>query len=171
MAFVLMLACRGGPPREPAVVDSPAGARAEPVTADDRGQAGARGVSVCPLVPAHTEPLGVAGDYQRRRDDESGTEIWEHRIAGVRPSGSELTSRIDDAQRDRLGAVKGVYGHGIAMCCEPGSQVGYMCLMVTAEPAELDVEQLARALAAVFARASDLDYEVIVWPEGPGRFF
>ena len=43
-------------------------------------------------------------------------------------------------------------------------------LLVTAEPSELDADQLARALAAVFERANELDYEVIVFPEGPARF-
>ncbi|MDC0722781.1 hypothetical protein [Nannocystis bainbridge] len=158
----LALACRGEAPREPATADGRAG----------RGQAAAPGASrasICPLVPARTEPHGVAGDYQRRRDEVSGTEIWEHRATGARPTGPELTARLDDAQRDRLSAVQGVNGHGIAMCCEPGLQVGYACLLVTAEPAELDAEELARELAAMFARASDLDYEVIVFPEGLGR--
>lgn len=66
-----------------------------------------------------------------------------------------------------VSAVSGVNGHGITLCCDPGLQVGYSCLLVTAEPSELDAEQLARALAAVFVQASDLDYEVIVFPEGP----
>lgn len=117
-------------------------------------------------MPPRSEPLGVTGVYRRRRDGVTGTEIWEHRVAGARPTGSALIDRLDAERRDRLSAVKGVNGHGIALCCDPGRQVGYSCLLVTAEPSELDAEQLARALAAVFERANDLDYEVIVLPEG-----
>ena len=119
-------------------------------------------------MPSRTEPLGVAGVYRRRRDGATGPEIWEHRATGVRPSGSALVDGID-AQRELLNGVRGVNGHGIAMCCHPGRQNGYSCLLVTAERSELDAEQLARALAAVFERARDLDYEVIVFPEGLGR--
>jgi hypothetical protein len=120
-------------------------------------------------MPPRTEPLGVAGVYRRRRDGAIGTEIWEHRAVGARPTGSALIDRVDAGQRERLSAVKGVNGHGIAMCCDPGRQVSYLCLLVTAEPSELDAEQLARALAAVFERANDFDYEVIVFPEGLAR--
>lgn len=41
--------------------------------------------------------------------------------------------------------------------------------MVTAEPSELDTEHLARELSAIFEKASDLDYEVIVVPDGLGH--
>ncbi|MDC0722174.1 hypothetical protein [Nannocystis bainbridge] len=165
--FALTLACRGEPPpREPAA-DGPAARppSAESGTADTPSPK----ISVCPLVPERTEPHGVAGVYQRRRGGAIGTEIWEHRATGSRPTGTGLIDRMDAQQRDRLNTVKGVNGHGFAMCCHPGHQVGYPCLMVTAEPSELDTEHLARELSAIFEKANDLDYEVIVIPDGLGH--
>lgn len=121
-------------------------------------------------MPTHTEPRGRIGIYERHGEPGTDHEVWRHRVGGPPFSGPDLLALADVAQRDRLMQVKGMNGNGYALCCGPESGADYTCLMVTAEAAELDREQLARDLAVMFARASHLDYDVIVFNEGLGRF-
>jgi len=117
-------------------------------------------------MPVTTVASGRAGVYERFVDPEHAHEIWRHRGQGITLAGKGLIQLADPVQTAQLANVKGVYGHFEGICCGPEPSADYECLVVTVEPAEVDVKNLARTIAEIFSRAEHADYDVIIYHEG-----